>query len=242
LKFMSYEIALPSAARPSAAHSAGAENTDNRAAKILPSAQHSSGISIASPLPPQKPSASAVPIRGRSARPRGESQRDQCSLLEFRGPWPIQSAGLALRRALHRTYRNPLNVVLDARQYIGEARPCWRVLPAPRQFHAHSDGAQFSRLAILSLRKTDRADRERESPFLFAALFAFVAQLVPDFSAADQDAFGGSDFRDREQPTRTGGRKKSSIGEDASGWRSMLFGVNTTSGLRQRRSACLRSN
>src|SRR6266478_421203 len=82
-----------------------------------------------------------------------------------RGPWPIQSPG----------WRSPsasLNVPESLECSAGfeavhrRARPCWRVLPAPRQFHVHSDGA----------------------------LFPFVAQLVSDFSAADQDAFGGSDF------------------------------------------------
>ena len=74
-----------------------------------------------------------------------------------------------------------------------------------------------------------------------AALLALRAQFVADFSAANQDALGGRRLRGPAPPIRNRGRRKSSIGEDASGCRSMLFGVNTISGLRQRRSACRRS-
>ena len=68
------------------------------------------------------------------------------------------------------------------------------------------------------------------------SLLTLGLEFMADFPGADQDAVGLADLLSGITFWKLL-RVKSAMGEDASGWRSMLFGVNTTSGLRQWRSA-----
>ena len=68
------------------------------------------------------------------------------------------------------------------------------------------------------------------------ALRALDAQLVSDFAGCYQEALRVFD-RVSGRTGRKCGRERSWRGDIASGWRSMLLGVKTMSGLRQERSA-----
>ena len=72
------------------------------------------------------------------------------------------------------------------------------------------------------------------------ALRALDTELVADFAGADEHAAGFCDFGVRHD-VEEARREKSASGESASGWRSMLLGVKTMSGLRHLRSAWRRS-
>ena len=71
-------------------------------------------------------------------------------------------------------------------------------------------------------------------------LLALGAQLVADLAGAEQDALGVADLVVGEHVLEAVAAEVGD-GETASLWRSMLLGVNTTSGLRHGRSACRRS-
>ncbi len=82
-------------------------------------------------------------------------------------------------------------------------------------------------------------EEENRGAGVFAAA-AFGTKFVANLSAGDQDALGVLNFVVRHERQKRG-RVKSSMFELASGWRNMLLGVKTISGLRHTRRACRRS-
>ena len=78
----------------------------------------------------------------------------------------------------------------------------------------------------VELLEEDDADAE------VLALFALDAEVVADLSAADEQAARVFDVVVGQDILEALDLPKSASVEDASGWRSMLFGVKTTSGLR----------
>ena len=96
----------------------------------------------------------------------------------------------------------------------------------------------FFRERIELFEKDDRGAR-------VFSLLTLGLEFVADLAGADQDAVGFSDFRVRDyvQEILVGEVffLEMLMGEEASGWRSMLFGVKTTSGFRQWRRAWRRN-
>ncbi len=145
-------------------HSAARKHTQPRR-KIPPSAKLPSRFSIASLLPPQnRPHCRVL----RSARPRGESQRDQCSLLE------LVSLGRSgrragARRALHRAHWNALNIMLNARQDVRERAHVGGLFLHPDNFARIRMARNFR--AQFILRKRIELVEKQDRRFGVAALF-----------------------------------------------------------------------
>jgi len=115
-----------------------------------------------------------------------------------------------------------LNVVLDARQDIGErAHVGW--------FFLHPDNFTRIRMARnfraqLVLWKRIELIEKQDRRLVVATLFAFVAQLVTDFSCADQNALGGSDFAVGNNPLEPRpGKILDRRGSIGGGWLSSLL-------------------
>ncbi len=73
------------------------------------------------------------------------------------------------------------------------------------------------------------------------SLLALRPQFVADLAGAQHNPFGVVSFLVRQTLLETDDAVKSASGDAASGCRSMLFGVKTTSGLRHLRNACRRN-
>ena len=148
-------------------------------------------------------------------------------------------AGLALAERLIERTRMSARQSSESRQQERAARPYSPALPAPTQTPARSCGDPFPRRAPLP--ETDTAAPENNCRGSVPAPLALRDQFMPDFSAAEQHALRRPVAAVRNHPSEIAAVPKSAICEEAAGFRSMLFGVNTTSGLRHARNACLRS-
>src|SRR5260221_14170603 len=95
--------------------------------------------------------------------------------------------------------------MLNARQYIRERAHVGGLFLHPDNFARIGMARNFR--AQFVLRKRIKLIEKKYRRVTVAALFAFRAQLVADFSAADQNAFRGSDFAIGNDPLKSRSRK-----------------------------------
>ena len=156
-----------------------------------------------------------------------------------RGPWPSPSPGWRWRSASPTAPDARPASRRQPRQHIEERAHVGRLFLHPDDI-ARAGWRASSAVSSASGKGIELFDEDDRGRGVFP-LFPLDAQFVADLAGAEHDATRVHRFRVRESPAENCLCVKSSSGEDASGCRSMLLGVNTTSGLRQCRSACRRS-